>query len=106
MILRPYRSHVSRCSIVFHQLVINAMSNFRQTLLHHGSLQFQVKTAACILKSVNAVKQRMCVRISVNGSVKCVEHKHVVIVIAYGIVKDAPFIQIQYKTQINFMDSV
>lgn len=87
-----------------HRAVINAMGNTGHTLHHSGLYKFVVEGTISILKSSVAVKQGMCVRISLNCLVESFENQRIIVALAEHIGHDAPVTEIQNGAQIEFVN--
>lgn len=85
-----------------HRAIVNAMSYAGHTLGHPGLFQSIVKSPACILETSVTVEQRVCVRIGIQCLVKSIEYQKTIVTSTNCIGNDAPIIQIQNRTQVNF----
>ena len=66
----------------FHGTIVNTAANTRHALCHASIDQPLVEISVGILKSTVTVKDRMCIRITLDGLCKSVEHKLVIICIS------------------------
>ena len=86
-----------------HWAVVNAVGHTGHTLCHPGLLELVVKGSAGVLEPSVAVEQRVSVRVSLNGLVKGLVDKRVIITLTDHIGHDAPVTEVQDGAQVEFV---
>lgn len=79
------------------------MSDPGHTLSHSCLLQLVMKYPAGILESSITVKQRMCVRVCLDGLIKGFINKGIIVALTDSIGNDAPVTEIQDSAEIDFV---
>lgn len=89
-----------------HWTVINAMRYAGHTLRHARLYELVVEGTVGVLETSVAMKQGMCVRISLHSFVEGFENQRIVVVLTERVRHNTPVTEIQNGAQIEFMDRV